>query len=91
MPRYYFHYRDPDEQLVQDRLGSHHLDLDAVEREAQIVAQEILVEEIQEGRPPFVPRCLEIEDEAGEIVLLLPFWAALATLGSEEKNLHRLS
>jgi hypothetical protein len=49
-----------------------------VEREAQLVAREILEEELATGGPILAPRCLEIEDEAGEMVLYLPFWASVA-------------
>jgi hypothetical protein len=77
MPRYYFHYRGPDDQLVEDRVGSHQIGLEAAEREARLIAKEILVEELEDGGPPFAARSIEIEDEAGEVVLYLPFWAAL--------------
>ena len=75
MPRFYFHYRDPDEQLVEDRVGSSHRNLEAVEREAEMLAKEILADELEQGGSPFAPRCLEIENEAGKTVLFLPFWA----------------
>lgn len=78
MPRYYFHYRGTNDHVVEDRLGSRHIDLDAVEREAKLVAREILEEELAEGGPILAPRCLEIEDETGEVVLYLPFWASVA-------------
>jgi hypothetical protein len=78
MPRYYFHYRAPDEHLFEDRLGSCHADLDAAEREAKAIAKEILAEELEDGAQPFMSRSIEIEDEAGEIVLYLPFWAAVS-------------
>ncbi|MEO6013246.1 MAG: hypothetical protein ABIQ30_06645 [Devosia sp.] len=78
MPRYFFHYRDTNDQLVEDRLGSLHKNLEAAEREAQLVAEEILTEEFTQATPIFAPRCLEIEDEAGRVVLYLPFWASIA-------------
>ena len=77
MPRYYFHYLDPNEHLIEDRVGSRHKNLAAAEFEAQILAKEILTEELEEGGSPFTPRCMEIE-EAGEVVLYLPFWAAVS-------------
>jgi hypothetical protein len=77
MSRYYFHYRGPDDQLIEDRLGSYQPDLDAVEREARLIAKEILMEELEDGAPAFAVRSIEIEDETGELVLYLPFWAAL--------------
>jgi hypothetical protein len=78
MPRYYFHCRGTDDQIVEDRFGSQHVDLDAVEHEATLLAREILEEEILEGALVLTPRCLEIENEAGEVVLYLPFWASVA-------------
>ena len=78
MPRYYFHYLDPTEHLIEDRVGSRHKNLAAAELEAQILAKEILTEELEEGGSPFAPRCMEIENEAGEVVLYLPFWAAVS-------------
>jgi hypothetical protein len=90
MPRYYFHYRGADDQVVEDRLGSRHVDLNAVEREAQLFAREILEEELAEGDPVLASRCLEIEDEAGEVVLYLPFWASVA-IGPPARSPRRLS
>jgi len=78
VPRYYFHYRDPNEHLIEDRVGSRHKNLAAAEFEAQILAKEILTEELEEGGSPFAPRCMEIENEAGEVVFYLPFWAAVS-------------
>lgn len=78
MPRYYFHYRGPDDELVEDRVGSQLSDMDAMEREAQDVALQILEDELEAGGQPSATRCLEIEDEAGEVVLYLPFWASVA-------------
>jgi hypothetical protein len=86
MPRYFFHYRDADDRLMEDRLGSHQASLAAVEHEAQLVAREILQEEINDGGPIFAPRCLEIENEAGQVVLYLPFWASVAPNQEVEKS-----
>ena len=77
MPRYFFHYRDPKERLLADRVGSLHSSMDAVAQEAELRAKEILADELDQGSSPFAPRCIEIADEAGEIVLYLPFWAAV--------------
>ena len=78
MARYYFNYQYADEKVLADRVGTELGDLEAVEREAQSVALEILSDELTEGGSPMEPRCLEIENEFGEVVLYLPFWAALA-------------
>ena len=83
MRRYYFHYRDCNDELTEDRVGSAHIDLDAVEREAEDVAREILVDELARGLPLFAPRCLEIENEDGDVVLYLPFWAAARLADSD--------
>ena len=79
MRRYFFHYRDPNEHLLEDRVGSPHSTLESVQREAELLAKEILREEVEDGLSPHVPRCLEVEDEGGEIVLFLPFWADIVT------------
>jgi hypothetical protein len=78
MPRFFFHYRGPDDLVIEDHLGSEQSDLEAVEREAHLVACDILEDELRQGGPLLATRCLEIEDESGEIVLLLPFWASFA-------------
>ncbi len=79
MQRYFFHYQGSDDEVMEDRVGSCHPDLEAVEREAHQLAREILEEEIAEGGPVIAPRCLEITDENGEIVLYVPFWVSLTT------------
>ena len=89
MRRYYFHYRDPDERLLEDRIGSRHENLAAVEREAQLQAKDILSEELDEGGSPFVPRCMEVENEAGKIVLYLPFWAAVRSVAGPRAEARR--
>lgn len=62
-----FHYRDPHERLVEDRLGNRHSSLEAVERKAQIVARKSLAAELN-------------------VVLYLPFWAAITPLAREEER-----
>ena len=75
MPRYYFNYQYADEKVLADRVGTELSDLEAVEREDRVVALEILSDEVMDGASPTDPRCLEIENDRGEIVLYLPFWA----------------
>jgi hypothetical protein len=77
MPRFFFHYRGPDEEMLEDRVGSQLADVDAAEREAQALALDILEEELGQGGSIVASRCLEVEDEHGEIVLYLPFWGSL--------------
>ena len=77
MARYFFHYQYADEKLLEDRVGIELPDLEAVEEEARSVAIEILSEELlEEGASLTEPRCLEIEDEDGAVVLYVPFWLA---------------
>ena len=88
MPRYYFHYRRPDDELIEDHLGSELHDIEVVEREAHAVASDILEEEIREGGPMSAPRCLEVEDEHGDIVLYVPFWASFAVRRPAGNTIH---
>jgi hypothetical protein len=44
--------------------------------EARSVAFDILRDELDKGEVASVARCLEVEDEHGEVVLYLPFWAS---------------
>jgi len=76
MPRYHFHYQRGHDQLVEDVLGSEHDDLEQAEMEARSVAFDILRDELDKGEVVSVARCLEVEDEHGEVVLYLPFWAS---------------
>ena len=78
MPRYYFHYQYADDRVLEDRVGTSLEDLEDVEREGRSIALEILSDELQRGGSVDEPRCLEIEDDQGDIVLYLPFWAAMA-------------
>lgn len=88
MPRFFFHYRGPDDQMIEDLLGSEQPSIGAVEREAHLVAYDILEEEIRQGGSLLAPRCLEIEDERGEIVLFVPFWALLARRSASPTSIH---
>ena len=79
MPRYYFHYQYSDEdRVLEDHIGTQIADIESVEDAARSIAFEILSDELQQGGAPDTPRCLQVEDEAGEVVLYLPFWGALA-------------
>jgi hypothetical protein len=82
MWRFCFHYRGPDDQVLEDLLGNLHESLESAERETQLVASDILEEELRKGGPVSATRCLEITDERGEIVLYLPFWAPFAIRSS---------
>ena len=76
MPRFFFHYRGPDDEVVEDRVGSQHTDIEAAEREAHQLAMDILEDELREGGSLSAARCVEVEDEDGQVVLYLPFWAS---------------
>ena len=88
MPRFYFNYRGPDDELVEDYFGSEQADIAAAEQEAQLLARDILVEELEAGGSLSATRCLVVEDEDGEIVLYLPFWASLAVAKSNSPTVH---
>lgn len=74
--RYFFHYRDDNDVLSEDRVGSEHPDLASAESEARELAREFLEEAIAAGRHPSAPRSIEIVDDHGRDVLYLPFWAS---------------
>lgn len=40
------------------------------------MAFDILRDELDKGEVVSVARCLQVEDEHGEVVLYLPFWAS---------------
>ena len=90
--RYFFHYRDENDSLCEDRVGSVHPDLDSAELQARELALEYLEEAIDAGGSPAAPRTIEITDEEGREVLYLPFWAGLTLIGSnsgpESRRLH---
>ena len=88
MPRFYFHYRGPDDQLIEDHVGNEQADIESAEREAHRLAADILEEELAEGYPVLGPRCLEIENEQGEIVLYLPFWSLLTRRPAHTITVH---
>lgn len=79
MPRYYFHYRDEEDDLLEDRVGSVHGNLESAEKEAESIAREILEDALEAGEAPDAPRCIEVVDENGVEVLYLPFWASYVT------------
>ena len=83
MVRYFFHYRNENGLLIEDRFGSEHSGLDAVEDKARHQARDTFEEEIQAGGDPQAPRCIEVVNERGIEVLYLPFWASYRILDGQ--------
>ena len=87
MPRFFFHYQYGDDKVLEDRVGTVLDDLTAVELEASSIAFEILTDELTDGGLVSTPRCLEVADEEGDVVVLyLPFWAALSAPEGDRAN-----
>lgn len=84
--RYFFHYRDENDSLSEDRVGSEHPNLLSAEREARELAQEYLEEAMHAGGNPGAPRSIEIVDERGREVLYLPFWASAVVFQGPSAN-----
>jgi len=76
VPKYYFHYRTDDE-LVEDREGSVHSDLEAAHAHAADLGRALLSMELRRGEDPGLPRSIEITDEEGNDQLYVVFWASL--------------
>ena len=74
MPRYLFNVRD-QHGLEQDLEGIELLDLDAVQREALRACKRRIADCLRSGAPldEALRRAFEIADEAGQIVLTVPF------------------
>jgi hypothetical protein len=78
MPRYYFHiYDDID---VRDEDGIDFPDLASAERAALDGAREMMCGQVMDGRLNLRHR-VEIEDEAGERLMVLPFSDAIRIEG----------
>jgi hypothetical protein len=86
LARYFFHYRNEDGNLLEDRVGSEHSCLTAVEAEAYHQAREIFEDEVLGGAHPQLPRCIEVVSEEGSEVLYLPFWATPVVPGGDLKS-----
>ena len=77
-PKFYFHCRTETEQLLEDREGSIHADLDAAHDHANALGRAILERALAGGGDPGRPLSIEITDAAGTDQLFVVFWAALA-------------
>jgi len=71
MPRFYFHLATPAGRLVDD-VGGECASAETAYLEARQSALEIYAEAMRRGEPP-VKNCFEICDEAGAVVIELPF------------------
>ena len=71
MPRFYFHVID--DLVALDEEGVELPNLQAVESQAVLGAQELIAEEVRvRGRVPLHHR-IEVTDERGEVVMTVPF------------------
>ena len=76
MPRYYFHIRSDDVEILDDE-GSEFPDLDTAWRKAIDGARGILSQEVLRGSLPLHER-IDIEDEAGGVLRSVRFAEAVA-------------
>lgn len=75
MAKYYFHIRN-GEEFVEDVEGIFMLDIAAVQEEAVKAAREMVADLVIRGQQIDEKR-FEVEDEKGDIVLILPFRLAI--------------
>ena len=71
MPMYYFHVHGPDGTVVDDE-GANFLDMAAVREEAVTAVRELVADGIRSGKGPN-GREMRVADDAGKLVLSLPF------------------
>ena len=72
MPLYFFHIREGNE-LLMDPEGSHLPDLEAARSEAFECARQLISDAVLAGSPLGMERNIQIDDEAGQAVLSVPF------------------
>lgn len=75
MAKYYFHIRN-GEEFVEDVEGIFMMDIAAVQEEAVKAAREMVADLVIRGQQIDEKR-FEVEDEKGDIVLILPFRLAI--------------
>lgn len=83
MARYFFHLHECG-TLSEDREGVDRTTLDDVREEACRAAREVMCAEVAEGRLCLSCR-IEVKDEAGAVVLDLPFREAVTITGLGEQ------
>jgi hypothetical protein len=76
MPMYYFHIRGGD-KIIEDLEGIDLPNIAAVQEEALQAAREAVADQIVQGNPIDNKRFLVV-DEKGDIVLIMPFTAAIS-------------
>jgi hypothetical protein len=83
MPRYWFNVRDGNELLHDDQEGCVHPNLEAVKRDAIQAARQILCAAASKGTAGRLQIQIEVVDEAGGIILIMPVGHAI---GSESQT-----
>jgi hypothetical protein len=79
MARYHFHLHECG-TIIRDEEGLEKPDLESVRQEALMSARELLCGEMMRGK--LCLSChIEIQDEAGEVVYVMPFKEAVAITG----------
>jgi hypothetical protein len=81
MPRFFFHIRTRDGQLLKDPEGQEFASLQEVEDDAMASAKEILAEGLLAGKPVLTGDAFEIFDERDVLVLEFPFSRAAEKAG----------
>ena len=71
MPMYYFHIHSSDGTVVDDE-GEEFADMAAVREEAVTAVRELVADGIRSGKGPN-GREMRVADDAGKLVLSLPF------------------
>jgi hypothetical protein len=79
MPRYFFHLRDGDTLFKDDGDSQDFANLEAVHREATEAARQILSEAARSGRAGSLHQQIEVTDEGGRTVVIMPIGRAIDT------------
>jgi hypothetical protein len=79
MPRYWFNVRDGDELFLDDEEGCDLPNLQAVRIDAVEAAQQILSAAASTGTAASLRMQIEVVDEAGDTILIMPVGHATGT------------
>jgi hypothetical protein len=79
MPRYWFNVRDGNDLLRDDEEGCELPNLDAVKKDAILAARQILCAAALSGVAASLRVQIEVVDEAGKIVLIMPVGHAIGS------------
>lgn len=82
MPRFFFHIRTSDGQLLKDPEGQEFANLQEVEDDAMASAKEILAEELLAGKTVLTGYAFEIFDQRDVLALKFPFSRAAEKPGA---------